>query len=244
MTDPRIIALSSNPGQVEPGPFSEHELRQQWNAQADEFNQWESLDSSEQLAWAQTRAIAAAATASPELPKPEAERVLRLAEIIYKVGLDYDSKDIVFSAAALAEAIGSEVPPMPDINTPNLLPCPFCGGTELSIRTDLQSSIAYVVCSNCDAQGPLASFAEMLWEKEEAAAGWNQRSPWQPIETAPVDAVEILVLDGRKVKSVVSSGPDAGCFSNEFGDEESLVWFPTHWQPLYLPPTTTPSPHA
>ena len=59
MTDPRIIALSSNPGQVEPGPFSEHDLREQWNAQADEFNQWESLDSSEQLAWAQTRAIAA-----------------------------------------------------------------------------------------------------------------------------------------------------------------------------------------
>jgi hypothetical protein len=57
MTDPRLIALSSNPGQVEPGPFSEHDLSEQWNAQADEFNQWESLDSSEQLAWAQTRAI-------------------------------------------------------------------------------------------------------------------------------------------------------------------------------------------
>jgi Lar family restriction alleviation protein len=119
------------------------------------------------------------------------------------------------------------------MDTSALLPCPFCGGTELSIRTDLQSSIAYVVCSNCDAQGPLASFAETL-----AAAAWNQRNTWQPIETAPVDAVEILVLDGRKVKSVVSSGPEAGCFSNEFGDEESLVWFPTHWQPLYLPPIT------
>ena len=59
MTDPRIIALPSSPGQVEPGPFSEHDLREQWNAQADELNQWESLDSSEQLAWAQTRAIAA-----------------------------------------------------------------------------------------------------------------------------------------------------------------------------------------
>jgi hypothetical protein len=58
MNDPRIIALSSNPGQVEPGPLSEHELREQWNAQADEFNQWESLDPAEQLAWAQARAIA------------------------------------------------------------------------------------------------------------------------------------------------------------------------------------------
>ena len=55
----RIIGLYSNPGQVEPGPFSENDLREQWNAQADELNQWESLDSSEQLAWAQARAIAA-----------------------------------------------------------------------------------------------------------------------------------------------------------------------------------------
>ena len=147
MTDPRLIALSSNPGQVEPGPFSEHDLREQWNAQADGFNQWESLDSSEQLAWAQTRAIAAdrflppvakptpvdlaalhdpdfsdgltpdqhlevlwggadprvAATPAPE--ELEAERVLRLAEIIREVGLKHDSKDMVFGAAALAEAI-------------------------------------------------------------------------------------------------------------------------------------------
>jgi hypothetical protein len=76
-----------------------------------------------------------------------------------------------------------------------------------------------------------------------AIVAWNQRSPWQPIKMAPVDAVEILVLDGRKVKSVASSGPDAVCFSNEFGHEESLVWFPTHWQPLHFPPTATPNPH-
>lgn len=44
---------------VKPGPFSEHELREQWNSQADKFNQWDSLDGCEQLAWAQTRAIEA-----------------------------------------------------------------------------------------------------------------------------------------------------------------------------------------
>jgi Lar family restriction alleviation protein len=126
---------------------------------------------------------------------------------------------------------------MPDATTPNLLPCPFCGGTELSIRTDLQSSIAYVVCSNCDAQGPPASFTEMLWEKEAAAAGWNQRSAWQPIETAPRDGTEIIVLSGKRVSAVISNGPDLACFSNEFEDEECLVWFPTHWQPLPARPT-------
>jgi hypothetical protein len=39
-------------------PLSEQDLRQQWNAQADAFNQWESLDPSEQLDWAQSRAVA------------------------------------------------------------------------------------------------------------------------------------------------------------------------------------------
>ena len=38
-------------------PLSEQELRDQWNAQADHFNQWESLGLDEQLEWAQARAI-------------------------------------------------------------------------------------------------------------------------------------------------------------------------------------------
>ena len=44
---------------IPPGPFSEHDLREQWNAQAGKDEQWNSLDSSEQLAWAQARAITA-----------------------------------------------------------------------------------------------------------------------------------------------------------------------------------------
>ena len=44
---------------IPPGPLSEHDLIEQWNAQADPSHQWESLDSSEQLAWAQARAISA-----------------------------------------------------------------------------------------------------------------------------------------------------------------------------------------
>ena len=48
---------------IPPGPFSEHELRKQWNQQADEHNQWGSLASSEQIAWAQVCAIAWASKA-------------------------------------------------------------------------------------------------------------------------------------------------------------------------------------
>ena len=56
------------------GPFSEHELREQWNCQAGKYRQWDSLESCEQLAWAQARAIVAdrAALAKAE-PAPPAE---------------------------------------------------------------------------------------------------------------------------------------------------------------------------
>lgn len=50
-------ALTSD--DIPPGPFSEDDLRRGWNQQADEHNQWESLDSAEQLAWAQALAIKA-----------------------------------------------------------------------------------------------------------------------------------------------------------------------------------------
>jgi len=57
-TTPPIPTINTS-DDITPGPFSEHELRIRWNEQADEFNQWESLDLSEQLAWAQSCAIAA-----------------------------------------------------------------------------------------------------------------------------------------------------------------------------------------
>jgi hypothetical protein len=66
--DPRLIALATTSEQIPPGPYSEHELRTQWDAQADEHNQWGSLDSSEQLAWAQARAIAADRNGRPATP--------------------------------------------------------------------------------------------------------------------------------------------------------------------------------
>jgi len=52
------------------GPFSEQELREQWNRQADEFNQWDSLDSDEKLgwrAWAQTQALSSGGWIVPSM---------------------------------------------------------------------------------------------------------------------------------------------------------------------------------
>ncbi|MCE2836657.1 MAG: hypothetical protein LW834_06815 [Cyanobium sp. 49614_E6] len=66
MTTPTFRAAMTS-DDIPLGPFSEDDLRQQWNARADEFNQWDSLDTSEQLAWAQARAAAAVALkAEPE----------------------------------------------------------------------------------------------------------------------------------------------------------------------------------
>jgi len=73
MTTPTISAALT-PDDIPPGPLSEDDLRQQWNKQADEYNQWESLDSWEQLAWAQALAIRADRHAAAPKAKPEGQR--------------------------------------------------------------------------------------------------------------------------------------------------------------------------
>jgi hypothetical protein len=60
--------------EIPPGPLSEDDLRQRWNKQADEYNQWESLDSCEQLEWAQALAIWADRHAAALKAKPTAQR--------------------------------------------------------------------------------------------------------------------------------------------------------------------------
>jgi len=83
MTTPTISgALTSD--DIPPGPLSEDDLRQRWNQQADKYNQWESLDSCEQLAWAQALAIradrhAAALKAKPAEQRPTDEDLYDLA---------------------------------------------------------------------------------------------------------------------------------------------------------------------
>lgn len=49
----------TEPATIYPAPFTEQELCNAWNSQADHANDWDSLDIFEQLAWAQVRAIAA-----------------------------------------------------------------------------------------------------------------------------------------------------------------------------------------
>lgn len=107
--------------------------------------------------------------------------------------------------------------PMPH---PNLLPCPFCGSADVGFSAE--DGHDFVVCSNCGAEVPFGC-------KETCIAAWNQRSTWQPIETAPRGGkgsievpTEILVWDGYEMRVEL---PQVGYHPRD-----------THWHPLPSPP--------
>ena len=101
MATPTIrVALTSD--DICPGPLSEDDLRRGWNQQADEHNQWESLDSAEQLAWAQALAIKAdrhAALFDQQEAELAALRGVPVAEL--------DDQHRAAVRQAVAEALGS-----------------------------------------------------------------------------------------------------------------------------------------
>ena len=135
------------------------------------------------------------------------------------------------------------------MTTPALLPCPFCGGTAC-----LDDSVggAFVSCELCEAQGPFVEWERvdypesMLLKKQAiqkaqaaAAAAWNQRSAWQPIETAPADGTQFLAWDGKDMKRAIAYS--YGCiYDDEMESPYLTLWHPTHWQPLPSPPPITP----
>jgi len=58
-------------------------------------------------------------------------------------------------------------------------------------------------------------------------------SEWQPIETAPDDGTDILVVGGMHRKATIRSA-DSGWWRKAKAD--GLQSLPTHWQPLPNPP--------
>ncbi len=60
---------------------------------------------------------------------------------------------------------------------------------------------------------------------------------WNPIETAPTDGTEIVVLDGGAVRTAVWSDM-IGKFTGRGGNVFNWCENPTHWMPLPAPPTT------
>ena len=62
-------------------------------------------------------------------------------------------------------------------------------------------------------------------------------SEWQPIETAPRDGSEIIVLDDGAVRSAVWSDT-INKFTGDGGNVFNWCERPTHWMPLPSPPTS------
>ena len=154
------------------------------------------------------------------------------------------------------------------MDTPALLPCPFCGATDddNSLRRviDGEWENCWIECDKCGAQGPHVAMQQLriddisdedfikaknLADDEASAAAataWNQRSAWQPIATAPGGGTEVFVWDGAKAVVVVSEHDFFGDVIHwpidEWGDKrrDQPPVHGTHWQPLPSPPPITP----
>lgn len=57
--------------------------------------------------------------------------------------------------------------------TDNLLPCPFCGGTNAKLRTHSLAPMSWVSCVDCGLEAP----TETGVTDEAAVAYWNCRAP-------------------------------------------------------------------
>ena len=123
--------------------------------------------------------------------------------------------------------------------------CPFCGGEA---KLENNGIFARVICLKC-----------RIWQDDydpervdEAINDWNRRADdWQPIETAPKEALVSVLLYGRAVSNQRKDEPlpplhvAIGSRSLEFKDGTTKTgkWYtngysftPTHWKPL--PPPT------
>ena len=122
--------------------------------------------------------------------------------------------------------------------TAELLPCPFCGSTDMQTSSNGIES-CFLVCG-CGAEGP-ACFSYV-----EALEAWNRRTQppagevakdagWQDIESRPIESRSYLVCNALGhvapwIDGVIHNAPGSDSGDWEWG--EAI----THWQPLPAPP--------
>jgi len=115
------------------------------------------------------------------------------------------------------------------MTTPDLLPCPFCGGKA---TTWIGRDYFYVGCDECEAES--ATFMT----KEKAIAAWNTRAAlrWIPVtERLPEDEEHVIVLekDGKRDLAWHNS---LDYWQNWY----RIIREVTHWMPLPALPKEAP----
>jgi hypothetical protein len=174
MATPRTALTSDD---IPPGPLSEDDLRQQWNAQADEFNQWDSLETFEQLAWAQALAIKADRHAAALKAEPEGEGPSE--KNLYDLAAEFNGDPVPAMRRAL-EVWGNPLQeaPAPGENLATL-PSPEAPGEALAARPLLEK-----VAAMADRIG-IHTVGEITAISDRAAAWLRDNPPGQPVAREP-----------------------------------------------------------
>jgi hypothetical protein len=146
-----------------PSPISAHDLAIQWNQQADQSEQWDSLELDEQLAFAQSRAIAADRARRPVAqPEPEGGWLLEgltLDEELQQMLFDNHRGAIEFLCDAEEEA-------------------------HLMIRNHVKFALAALARWGRPTPQPVA-VSERPWEKETGWLDLDGECWWCPPDGTP-----------------------------------------------------------
>ena len=120
---------------------------------------------------------------------------------------------------------------MLDTTTPNLLPCPFCGSTRVSVDDSVGG--VFVSCDLCEARGPFVDYTQVNYPA----------SMFRSVSVAPNgDTIDPpLTVVGRSNDEYRELRQKA---RQEAEAAATTAWNQRNtWQPLPSPPTT-PNPHA
>ena len=146
---------------------------------------------------------------------------------------------------------------MTNTDKTDLLPCPFCGSTN--VAQGASRDMISVWCF-CGAQGPSVPFPEINPEPivaiHKCFEAWNRRafrtqSPaeWQEISTAPTDGTPVwaISMDAQSPAPRVSwFDPDGRWVrvrtAEKFVASGPVRWWPTHWKPIRAASITPPAP--
>ena len=78
---------------------------------------------------------------------------------------------------------------MPSKITPEMLPCPFCGSSDVRLRHHQAAQMSWVSCVSCGLEAP----SETGVTDDEAAAYWNRRAALSSVEAEAVAVADSML---------------------------------------------------